>query len=538
MAPKINGIAFKPDPNQDYGLDLQKWYDEMQGPVPTGYTQEQFDRGQFRWLLERSLWAITAFVMRVPCAFHPFWIRMCVDVQNGPDTDTLDVWARGHGKSTIITCAKTIQAIIKNSEETACIFSYSRTAALKFFQQIKNIFESSLFLKWCYPDVFYENPALEAPKWSDDAGLFVKRKGFQKEPTLYAAGLIEAMPTGMHFSIRVYDDIMVEDLADSPEMMEKLKERFDLSENLGLDGGKKWVIGTPYHHDDIIQLLRGRKNPAGEMAYHLRLIPATEGAEWNGKPVFISQTYLDTLKANKRKFSSQQLLNPTPSEIQRLNPNYLILNSPAPENLYKFMLVDPAGERRDRAGDCWAIHVVGLEPFRDDLGASDLYLLDSCIEEMSYDDALREVVSMYLRNGRILQLGVEKVALSTTEVHVANALRSHGRYLSVEDGTLVVLRPAGRKKVDRIESNLVWPLNNGKIKISTNVKPKYVDVLKREMERFPYGHDDGIDALSYAYDLVKEYRFGKRPEDQKSEPRKKWLEEWQQDGIKHNWLVV
>lgn len=539
----INGVKFKPDKAIDYGWDWQEFDRQMLEPpfderLKRKLTDVENQQRVFRQMLMGNLWSITAFVLKIPCAFHPWWIETCREVQQGPDTNTLDIWARGHGKSSIVTCARTIQMILRDPNETVCIFSYTKAAAMKFFQQVKFTLESSDFLKWAFPDVLWGNPFVEAPKWSEDNGIFVKRSGFQKEPTLMASGLLEAMPTGNHFSLRIYDDVMVEDIADNPETIEKLKERFDMSENLGRDGGKKWIIGTPYHHEDLLSMLRNRKKPDGSPSYHLRLKPATEEGAWNGNPVFISQEYLDELKQNRRKFSSQQLLNPTPVEIQRLSPDFLRDTLPAdiPPHLYRFMLVDPAGERRDRTGDCWALAVIGVDPYRDDLGASDIYILDLMIEEMGYDDAIKQVVDMFVRNGRILQLGVEKVALSTTEVHVLNALRSRGRYLSVEDGTLVMLRPGGRSKANRIESNLVWPLNNGKVHISKAVPEVYRARLRAEMERFPWWHDDGLDSVSYVYDLLKSYRFGARPSDEPVK-RKMWLEKWQrQRGQK--WLTV
>src|SRR4030042_1878327 len=39
----------------------------------------------------------------------PFVVRACNEVQRGPRTNTVDLWARGHYKSTIITQAEPIQ---------------------------------------------------------------------------------------------------------------------------------------------------------------------------------------------------------------------------------------------------------------------------------------------------------------------------------------------------------------------------------------------------------------------------------------------
>jgi hypothetical protein len=538
----INDVVFTPEPGVDYGVDFVQWADDWD-KVPEGETVEAWHRGQLRWLLERSLFAMTAFVLKVPLELctHPFWVEACIDVQNGPRDALLDIWAREHGKSTIITNALAIQEILKNPEITILIFSYTKTAALKFFNQIKTVLEASEFLKWCYPDVLYKNPQTEATKWSEDGGLFVKRKSFKKEATVEAAGLLEGMPTGGHFFLRIYDDIMVQDLVDSPDQIEKLKNAFDLSANLGTDGGWEWVIGTPYTYGDVIQLLRERVKLTGELAYHQRIKPATEGGEFNGRSVFQSEARLDRLRLNSRNFACQQCLNPMPQEIQKLKSDAMKDIDPEeiPRRLYKFMLVDPAGDdTKGKRGDSWAMSVIGVEPFRDDIGASSVYILDCVIEkQITMEAALQAAIDMYLRAGRVLQLGVEKVALSTTEIHIANALRSKGRYLSVDAGNLVILTPKGRSKIDRIDGNLVWPLNAGKIHISTAVPAATRDRLRLEMQRYPVWKDDGIDMLAYLYDVIKDYKFGPRPPDDKPQ-EKKWLKKLRYKDQHRTWMVV
>ena len=114
-----------------------------------------------------------------------------------------------------------------------------------------------------------------------------------------------------------------------------------------------------------------------------------------------------------------------------------------------------------------------MNPFLSDVGASDIYILDMVVEPLTETEAMNTIIRMYTRNGRIEKLCVEKVGMISAEVHIANALRAKGIYVSLENGRLYLLRPAGRSKQQRIESNLSWPLDSGKIRISKGVPSCY-----------------------------------------------------------------
>jgi ribosomal protein L14 len=181
------------------------------------------------------------------------------------------------------------------------------------------------------------------------------------------------------------------------------------------------------------------------------------------------------------------------------------------------MVIDPAGDSdtQQSGRDAWAMGVFGVKPSIDDIGASDVYLLDAEIQRHSSSTATDAAVRMYLRNGVIQKLGVEKIGQSTAEIHIANALRAHGRHVAVDNGALVILKPAKVKKATRIEQALEWPLNNGKIWYSTAISPDTIQRIKDEMEKFPFWHDDGLDIMAYLYDILKDFRFAR---DQKRTP--------------------
>jgi hypothetical protein len=466
----------------------------------------------YRDLILKDPFFVAYFVLGIDAANHPWVVDRCIELMGMPKTNVLYEWAREHYKTTLITkICYIIQKLLANPEERIAIFSYSRPISKGILRSVKQVFESSDILKACFPDVLYQDPEKESPKWSEDDGIVLKRSGYYSESSLEAWGLIEGMPTSKHFTGRVYDDIETDVTTSSPEMMEKLKLAYELSQNLGTAEGWHNVVGTTYHHQGLLKYLEAKKTPDGESVYLLSKHAATHDGTANGKPVLLSARRLAELKASPRTFYPQQLLDPTPLGARLLDPTLLksIAPSDVPKNVYKFMLIDQAGVDRNREGDAWAIGVIGVEPMLSNEGLNNIYLLDLVLQPLGEAEALDEVVRMYLRNGRIIKLCVEKVSMNSTEVHVANALKVKGRHVSQEMGNLALLRPAGRSKEERIDKGLSWPLAQGKIHISTAIQKAYQDRIRTEMERFPFWHDDGIDMLSYIYDVIAEYKFPK-----------------------------
>lgn len=98
---------------------------------------------------------------------HPWVYARCREVEAAPD-DHLDLWAREHYKSTIISFGLTIQDILKDPNVTFGIFSHTRPIAKAFLRQIMRELESNETLHACFPDILWGKNTKESPKWALD----------------------------------------------------------------------------------------------------------------------------------------------------------------------------------------------------------------------------------------------------------------------------------------------------------------------------------------------------------------------------------
>lgn len=469
------------------------------------------EREAYRSLVVNDLFFLLFFVLEASPVNHPFLVDCCREVQRGPSTNTLDVWARDHWKSTIITIGETIQDVLRNPMERVAIISYTKALAQVFLQTIKQIFETNDFLRYLFPDVIWDKVS-DSPKWTTEI-LLLKRPKVMKENSIEAHGLLDGMPTGRHYSKRVYDDIMTDDMAKSPEVVANAKHKYDMSESTGMDGGRKRVIGTYYAHNDVIVYIENQKREDGTLMYHTRKKPATsDGSRNPDKLVLLSRERWEEVSRNPKTCATQYQLNPSPTEDIVLHYSKIkrISLKELPSQLYRFMAVDPAGESKSESRrDPWAAVVLGVEPFMSEAGPSRLFILDMFSLALPVDEAVGEVANMYIRNGWIQKLGVEKVGMSTMEMHVAAMLRKKGREVTLENKRLQTLTSGGQSKAERIEGMVMYPLNSGLLYMVDTVSPVAAQVLEAEMNRYGAAgaHDDLLDALAYAVMMAKNCKF-------------------------------
>jgi hypothetical protein len=287
--------------------------------------------------------------------WHPWLYARCREVEAAPDGH-LDVWARFHYKSTIITFAGVIQEILRDPEITIAIFSHTAPIAKGFLSQIKMELEVNELLKVLFPGILWAAPGVEAPRWGIDAGIVVKRLGNPKEATVEAHGLVDAQPVSRHYALRVYDDVVTPESVSTPEQNTKTIKAISASDNLGTEQGRTWWIGTRYSFADAYADLmdRGVVIP--------RVYPATDNGTRDGKPVLFSQAvWAERIKNQlEADIACQMLQNPLAGTQRWFNPDDLQVYEARPETLMCYLMVDPArSKKKDSANTAMA--VVGID---------------------------------------------------------------------------------------------------------------------------------------------------------------------------------
>lgn len=376
-------------------------------------------------------------------AQHPWLFDRCREVENAPD-GYLDLWARYHYKSTICTFAGIIQEVLCDPEITVAIISCTNAVALPFIVQIQQELENNEDLKRIYADVLWADARRQAPQWSRDKGLIVKRKGNPKESTIEAFGLIDGMRTGKHYALLNYDDLVTEKLVTNPEMIQKVTERWELSDNLGTHGlTRKRMQGTRYSFADTYGILIEQKR-----GIRTRIYPATEDGTLKGDPVFLSNARWEEVKAAQRRtVSAQMLLNPVAGTEAMFRSEWLKHYLIRPTFLNIYIMCDPSKGATHRS-DRTAIAVIGIDV------AGNKYLLDGVRHRMKLSERWEWLKRLHKKwseatGCQSIRVGYEIYGQINDEEVIAEYMQRDKVSFAIDP--LNTPRQGGHSKADRVE---------------------------------------------------------------------------------------
>jgi phage terminase large subunit-like protein len=446
------------------------------------------DREALRALCRGDLFFLLVVGCNRPDADREWIFERCREVEDNPD-GFLDLWAREHFKSSIITFALTIQDILNDPEVTVGIFSHTRGIAKGFLGQIMRELESNEFLKWVFSDILWPDPKNQAPKWSQDDGIIVKRAGNPRESTVEAWGLVDGQPTGRHFTRLVYDDVVTVESVTTPEQIKKTTYCLELSFNLGTEGGKRRAVGTRYHFGDTYRTMLDRK------VFMPRIHAATKDGTATGEPVLFSAATWEEKKKLMGPYvlSCQMLQNPVAGDNQIFKLDWLRYYDTRPPSrlLNIYILVDPANAKK-KDSDFTVMLVVGLG--RD----NNYYLLDGVRSRLNLTERTAALFTL-VRRWQPLFVAYQQYGIEADVQHV--------EYVMDQEHYRFTIRPVSdnKPKPDRIR-RLVPLFTAGRMWLPVRLlfsdhQGEVVDLIvsfrDEEFLAYPVAiHDDILDDLA------------------------------------------
>lgn len=456
-----------------------------------------------RLMARTDLYFLLRYLLNRPDVERQWIFERIRMVQNDPD-GYLDLWARDHYKSTVITYAKTIQDILashgqeplevwQGRELTCCILSHKADIAKSFLVQIKNELETNQGLKDLFPDVLYQEPQRESPKWNESE-IVVRRNGNPKEATVEAHGLVDGQPTGKHFMLLLYDDVVTDKSVGTAEQINKTTSAFELSDNLGTQGMHKVrVVGTRYHFADTYSVMEKRG------AVIPRVFPATDDGKETGTPVLLTQEALDTKrrKQGRYTFACQMLLNPIASGLQGFSRDWERFYAEVNWNRQnRVLLVDPSSGKKKNS-DRTAMVVIGLGEDRN------YYILDIVRDRLNLKQRAQMLFRLH-RKWRPRVVGYESYGLQADIEYIQGCMADESYRFEIKElGGSV-------KKEDRVmrlapimeDGRLYWPISRSYTDVEGKTHDLVETVLNEEVRPYPaVTFDDTIDAIARIFDV-------------------------------------
>lgn len=476
--------TFEPQEGAEYRLNYRKICDEMNSSHEKAIEL-------IRFFAKEDLFFLAYFVLGIPCN-HPWLVQRIKEVEENP-YGVMDLWPREHFKSTIITFCMIVFEVLRNPEERIGIFSHTRGIAKAFLQRIKVTFESNQWLLEAFPDIFYAKPEYESPRWSLEFGIVVKRQGNYNESTVEAWGLVDGMPTGKHFTIMNYDDLVTVESVNTPESMRKLRECFQMSDNLGDRAGRRRIIGTIYHHGDLHCWLEKQG------LYQVRKYPAKVA----GNGVYLTNEELEKKRKNQGDyiFSCQMMLSPISEENQVFRREDLRFYRKVEHKMNRYVLVDPAGKKR-RTSDYTVMFVIGVD------SRHTRYVLDIVREKLDLRERWEALKRLVLQHNPKL-VAYEEYGMQADLDYVREKMMEEGLYFKIEKVAGLDSKEARIKRLQPLfqEQRIILPETYF---LYDRANAQKYDVVERfitdEYEAFPYSlHDDMLDCLSRQCDIVLDF---------------------------------
>ena len=532
MLPEIIKEVYAETKNADAAKQFADWsqsaeFDSVVKAYADCHRDTNIDDSFIRTLGQLDRYYLGVFLCNRHDMLHPWIYERCREVEEQRDS-RLDLWARFHYKSSIITFLGTIQEVLCNPNITIGLLSFSARQAKPFLRQIMQEFDSNEKLKTLYKDILWEKPRLQAPKWAENEGICVRRSANPKEQTIEAHGLVDGQPTGRHFDLIIYDDVVVQESVSTPEQISKTTTQWELSLNLGSTHSPRYqYAGTRYSYGDTYGTILQRA------AVKPRIHAATYSGTMDGEPVFLTKERWEEIKKTTSSFTvaCQQLLNPIAGSDIAFKEEWWQEWEVRPYTMNVYLMCDPAHSKK-KTSNRTAMAVVGVD------ANYNKFLLDGLCHRLSLSerwDNLKKLRTKWKRAPGIreVKVGYERYGAQADIEHFKEMMRIEGSSFPIYELNWVGGGGSQSKKdrIQRLEPDLKdgsfffpYPtdknhltssqidykerkqdfLNSKKI-LCKNEEGKLYDlsnwVKENEYCLFPSIHPDFLDALSRIYDM-------------------------------------
>jgi len=532
MLPTIAKSVQYKNKNADAAKKFAEWghtapFNQVVQAYADCHRDPNIDDSFIRTLAQLDRFYLAVFICNRHDMLHPWIYERCREVESDRDRH-LDLWARFHYKSSIITFLGSIQEIICNPDITIGLLSFSAKQAKPFLRQIMQEFDSNEKLKQLFSDILWDKPRLQAPKWAENEGICVKRQANPKEQTIEAHGLVDGQPTGRHFDLIIYDDVVVQESVTTPEQIKKTTTQWELSLNLGSTHSPRFqYAGTRYSYGDTYGTILQRA------AVKPRIHPATEDGTMEGVPVFLEQDRWEEIKKTTSTYTvaCQQLLNPIAGSDVAFKQEWWNEWEIRPYTLNVYIMCDPAHSRKKESNRT-AIAVVGVD------ANYNKFLLDGVCHRLSLSERWETLQSLRTKwkrapGVREVKIGYERYGAQSDIEHFKEMMRIEGSSFPVyelnwtggggsqskrdriqrlepdlKDGSFFFPYPTDEKRLTSHQKD--FKIKKQAFLISKKIMRKDEEgnlydlsdwVRRNEYNLFPTIHPDFLDALSRIYDM-------------------------------------
>lgn len=408
----------------------------------------------------------------------------------------MDIWARGHFKSTIKTLGLIIQWLLNNPNETVGIFSVTKSVADEFVNQVRHEIESNELLKALYPDVLHQEPRRESTRWTIEKGFNVKHTMNFKDASVRGFGLLDTNFTGHRISKAVYDDAVNEANITTSDMIRRTVRQFELSLGTAMPGSVQTVTGTFYaygdpYHEFADKGFHPRIHPCYEIIMEESTFDDDTGLPQKivvdrEKPVLFPLEYLQKVEKEMgpTTFATQMLCNPVEGSARNFSSDWLRYYETPPNKFLgaafnKYIVVDPANEKKKDSSytTMWVI-ALGVD--------GNYYVVDGVWDRIDMHERANKLFDLVAR-WHPYEVRYEKYGLQS-DIQYLDYVMNHRnfRFNVTPVGGIV-------KKEDRVE-RLIPLFKDGKVflprsLIYTNTTGETVNLTKefirREYLHFP-----------------------------------------------------